>query len=55
MIEQTARMGVVMVFRGRKRLRQFRKTMERRQPEAFKQRGGERGALTDKLDKLLAG
>ena len=54
-IEQTARVGVVVVFRGRKRLRQFRKTMERRQPEAFERRGRERGALTDKLNKLLAG
>lgn len=53
-IEQTARVGVVVVFRGGKRLRQFREVVERRQPEAFEQRGRERGALANELDKLLA-
>lgn len=36
-IEQATCVGMVVVFRGRKRLRQFREAVERRQPEAFKQ------------------
>ena len=36
-IEQTARMGVVVVFRGRKQLRQFCEAVDWYQPEAFKQ------------------
>lgn len=36
-VEQTACVGVVMVFRGREQLRQFCEAVDWYQPEAFKQ------------------